>query len=161
MPLGSSTFSDQRLTATLLSMLFLYGSSAGPQKCSGCVAHALAHPVLVGLSDYAFAVYLWATPVACAMRIYFTHGDPLAVTPGIVPDSANVTYPDVSPDSFTMSYLLRTNTPAFLAWIIVVHVWAVAYTDLFEASIFGSEAGCIGACMKRLRGRGAEPGKKQ
>ena len=139
-----------RFTTPVLVAIFLYGASAGPSKSSGLIARALSHPVLVGISDYAFSVYLWATPIACLMAVHFTHSDPLIVTPNDphASDLADSSAPD-HPYAGARSQLDKTDVPALHAWVLLVHVFAVAYTDLFEASVFGSDGGPIRALVKR------------
>lgn len=52
--------------------LFLYGSSAGLEQRSGVVASALSHRLLVVLGEYAFAIYLWANPLACLFDVFIS-----------------------------------------------------------------------------------------
>lgn len=157
-------YADNYILTTLLSAMFLYGSAAGASKCSGLVAYALSHPLLTGLGEYAFAIYLWATPVACVMTVYMTHNDGLAM------NAANIFYEHTNattrPIAANNSAILgpinetivgKADVATFGAFLLMIHFWGVAYTDLFEASVFGGGGGCIG---RLLHGRTEAPSKK-
>ena len=127
----------------VLPIAILHDSEPGPNP---------AHPLLVRLGDYAFAIYLWATPVACVLGITFVHSDFLLQVEGNGTDPID--------DTRRIGIEHNLNMPGFGAWLLLVHVWAVAYTDLFERSVFDGDAGCIGAVMRRNRVHVPSAGKQ-
>jgi len=157
-------FPVQRYPIEFLSAVFLWGSSAGSLLNSGIVGLMLSHRVLIALSDYSFAIYLWATPVACVLYVYFTHGDGTLETANyFVADMGNnVTQRMASLEvvanqlnSPSMAFVDRVNTYGFSVFLILTHVWGVFYTDMIEANIFG------GGLASLFRMRAPRPSKKE
>ena len=91
------------------------------------------------------------------MTMHFTHADGLQRShPYTVYASIDGTTPHrviEIPQSLTPScdehIIERANLPAFGAFLLATHAFAIAYTDLFEATVFGGRIGPIFEALMR------------